>query len=138
MALTSVTSGNQAAASDLNQFKTHLEGGSGSTVAYLLRTASGNDFIVVLSDNAGAQVFSVRDSADVQVAMIDSNGNLDLDGTITAGSGSNQIVTAAGLVDGTKLAPGTAAYFLRTNAGATATEWAVVGTAGPIKIQVFS
>ena len=37
-------------------------------------------------------------------ATIDGSGNLDLDGTITCGSGSNAIVNAAGNLDGTKVA----------------------------------
>lgn len=81
MAISAVTANTTGLAADLNQYRNHLLGLSSSTAAYVMRSSTGDDFIVVLSDAAGARRFSVRDSADVEVASIDSDGNLVVAGT---------------------------------------------------------
>ena len=83
MSLTSVTTEQDAAASDIEQYKQHLEGDAGKTLAWLFRVAANSDLIIVMSDNAGAQKVSFKDSADAEVASIDSDGNLTLSGTFS-------------------------------------------------------
>ena len=75
MALPNPAPGDSVAAAHIDSVRTHLEGGSGDTAPYKLRQSTG-DFIVVLADNAGASELSIHDSDDVEVAHIDSNGNL--------------------------------------------------------------
>ena len=75
MALPNPAAGDSVAAAHIDSIRTHLEGGSGDTAPYKLRQSTG-DFIVVLADNAGASELSIHDSDDVEVAHIDSNGNL--------------------------------------------------------------
>ena len=75
MALPNPAPGDSVAAAHIDSIRTHLEGGSGDTAPYKLRQSTG-DFIVVLADNAGASELSIHDSDDVEVAHIDSNGNL--------------------------------------------------------------
>lgn len=80
MALTNVTDGNQAGAGDINQYKNHLEGGAGKTLAYKLLALASNDFIVVLPENGGVQAFSVRDSDEAEIFDVNSNGHVTLRG----------------------------------------------------------
>ena len=75
MALPNPSPGDSVAAAHIDSIRTHLEGASGDTTPYKLRQSTG-DFIVVLADNAGASELSIHDSDDVEVAHIDSNGNL--------------------------------------------------------------
>lgn len=75
MAITSVTDGNTANASDVNQYKQHLEGDAGKTLAWFLRQSSG-DFTVLLSSADGSTKFVIQDSGGSEVASIDSDGNL--------------------------------------------------------------
>ena len=75
MSLPNPAPGDSVAAAHIDSIRTHLEGGSGDTAPYKLRQSTG-DFIVVLADNAGASELSIHDSDDVEVAHIDSNGNL--------------------------------------------------------------
>lgn len=63
-------------AADVNQFKKMLEGDATYTMAWLLRVAASQNFIIRLADNAGAQKFSIQDSDGVEVASINSNGDL--------------------------------------------------------------
>lgn len=79
-----VTANTKSAAQDVNQIFDLLEGVSGFTLAYLLRAATGEDFIVRLSDNAGARSFVLQDSDGVEVGAIDSSGNLTLSGSLPA------------------------------------------------------
>ena len=75
MALVVPSAGDTAsAATDIQQFKDHLEGAAGSTLAWNLRAAASNNIIVTLADAGGTYKFSVRDSAGVEVAYIDSDG----------------------------------------------------------------
>jgi hypothetical protein len=86
MALSSVTAGAASAATDINQYKDHLEGGSGKTVAWHFIAAPSNNITLEMADAAGSQKVTFTDSAQVEVARIDSNGNLQLDGTMTLGA----------------------------------------------------
>ena len=76
MALTQVTAGDTAQASDINQFKNALEGASGATVSYSLLVASGQNFLMTLPDNAAARKLSIRDSDLAEIFNVDSNGNM--------------------------------------------------------------
>ena len=76
MALTAIVALATSAAADVNQYKDHLEGESSSTLAWFLRCSTSNDFIIRLSDAAGARKFSLQDSAGVEVASIDSDGTV--------------------------------------------------------------
>lgn len=73
MALPNPSPGDTVAAAHIDSIRTHLEGGAGDTAPYKLRQSAG-DFIVVLADAAGASALSIHDSADVEVASIDSDG----------------------------------------------------------------
>jgi hypothetical protein len=86
MSLTRVVEGEKSEASDLNQYADHLEGAVGSTLAYFLRTADGEDFTIRLSDAAGQRKVIIQDSAGTEVATIDSDGNLVISGTFTSAS----------------------------------------------------
>lgn len=81
MAISSVSDGNAAAASDLNQYKNALEGAATST--WLLKAATTTHFQIQLADNAGSYELKVLDSDGAAVARIDSNGNLTLSGSFS-------------------------------------------------------
>lgn len=83
MTLTQFTDGNTLTDDDLNAIVDHLQGASGSTEAWFFRSSTGNDFIIRLSDAAGARQVTIQDSAGVEVASIDSDGNLTISGTFT-------------------------------------------------------
>lgn len=83
MALSQFAAGATLAAADLNAIIDMLQGASGSTDAFLFRSSTGNDFIIRLSDAAGARQVTIQDSAGVEVAAIDSDGNLSISGTFT-------------------------------------------------------
>jgi len=66
------------------------------------------DMDVKLTTNDGSSKFSIQNSAAAEIASVDSLGNAvfaraTIGGTIIAGTGVNQITTAAGLVDAAKL-----------------------------------
>lgn len=54
----------------------HLQGASAKTDAWHFRVSSGNNYLITLSDAAGAQKFSIRDSAGVEQFSVDSDGNV--------------------------------------------------------------
>jgi hypothetical protein len=81
MSITEVSAGDTITAANYNQIKNHLEGATGSTLAYFLRVAAANNFVIRLSDNAGAQKFSIQDSDGVEIASIDSDGDFTLSGS---------------------------------------------------------
>lgn len=62
---------------DVNQFKKVLEGSTGYTDTFVMRSTTGSDFTVILGDTAGVNKFVIKDSANVSQATIDSDGNLD-------------------------------------------------------------
>ena len=74
MALTQQVDGQQADASDVNQIIDMLQGAVGSTETFILRTASGQDFVVILPEAGGAKSFVLQDSAGDEVFAVDSNG----------------------------------------------------------------
>tara|TARA_Y100000310_G_scaffold86463_1_gene83340 strand:+ start:2378 stop:3676 length:1299 start_codon:yes stop_codon:yes gene_type:complete len=101
MALTQVTAGDTAQASDINQFKNALEGASGATVSYSLLVASGQNFLMTLPDNAAARKLSIRDSDLSEIFNVDSNGNMKAYGTATVvGTATVGALTTAGAVAG--------------------------------------
>lgn len=81
MAVGQVTARTRVLAADHNSLVNLLQGASGETLAFLLRVAASNNFTIVLSDNAGARKFSVKDSDSVEIFSVDSNGNIANSGT---------------------------------------------------------
>ena len=86
MALSSVSAGNEVQAANINQFKEHLEGGAGKTVAYLLRQTTGSDFIIVLGGNSTSRKFSMKDSDDAEIFAVNADGNVTVGGSLTVGT----------------------------------------------------
>ena len=107
MALTQVSAGNTAVIGDVNQYKDALEGASGATVAYHLRVATGQNFLMTLPDNAAARKFSIRDSDLAEIFNVDSNGGMKaygaavVVGTATAGAFTTAGVTTTASVSAT-------------------------------------
>ena len=81
MAVGQVAARTRVLAADHNSLVNLLQGASGETLAFLLRVAASNNFTIVLSDNAGARKFSVKDSDSVEIFAVDSNGNITNSGT---------------------------------------------------------
>lgn len=75
MALPAPTTGETVEATDVTGIKDHLEGASGATAPWSFRQSSG-DFIIRLTTNDGTTKISLRDSGDVEVFSVDSNGNI--------------------------------------------------------------
>lgn len=67
-------SGQIAASADIADIINHLQGASGKTDAWHFRVSSGNNYLITLADAAGAQKFSVRDSAGTELFQINSDG----------------------------------------------------------------
>lgn len=83
-----VVTGDTAVKGDLNQLIDLLEGAASMTEAFKLVSSTGENFIIKLSDAAGARKLSIQDSAGVEVASIDSDGA----GTFTSLSSSGTLV----------------------------------------------
>ena len=116
MAITRAVANATATSAQFNEIIDHLEGASGSTLAYFLRVLGSNNFTIRLPDAGGTQEFRIQDSAGVTVANIDSDGNvtfagtsattgntsvtgnLDVGGTLELGSSHITTSTAAGLL----------------------------------------
>ena len=116
MAITRAVANATATRAQFNEIIAHLEGASGSTLAYFLRVLGSNNFTIRLPDAGGTQEFRIQDSAGVTVANIDSDGNvtfagtsattgntsvtgnLDVGGTLELGSSNITTSTAAGLL----------------------------------------
>lgn len=86
MSITTQTAGTSATAAWANSIKDHLEGASGSTLAYHFRVLASNNFLITLSDSCGGQKFSVRDFGGNEVASIDSDGDFAHAGTYSPGT----------------------------------------------------
>lgn len=133
MTLSAVTSNTTALATALNQYRLHLLGDASSTEAWLFRSSAGNNFIIVLSDNAGVRKVSFRDSDNNEVAYIDSNGGLSVTSmTITTFT----FPTAA---SPTQTTEGQAAWdtddnTIKVGDGATTKEFGYLGTTTPTDI----
>ena len=110
MALSSVTAGNEVQAANINQFKAHLEGGSGKTATYLLRTTSGADFTVVLGGNGTSRKLTVKDSDNSEVFKIDADGNVTVGGSLTVA-----VLTAPGASSPSQTAAGSMVYNTSSN-----------------------
>ncbi len=74
-----VENGDIAYGADLNQYKTALEGGS--TQQFSLFQKTGANFTIRMSTSNGSDKVSFTDSNNVEVASIDSDGNLAISGT---------------------------------------------------------
>lgn len=72
MALNSVTAGNTANATDINQYKEALEGTR--DFSPLLKAASGTDFYIRMSNTGGSQFFKVQNSSAVDALVVNSAG----------------------------------------------------------------
>ena len=110
MALSSVSAGNEVQAANINQFKEHLEGGSGKTVTYLLRTTSGADFTVVLGGNGTSRKLTVKDSDNSEGFKIDADGNVTVGGSLTVA-----VLTAPGASSPSQTAAGSMVYNTSSN-----------------------
>ena len=100
MALTQVTAGETAVVANVNQYKDALEGASGATVAYHLRVATGQDFLITLADNAASRKLSVRDSDLAEIFHVDSNGGIKAYNTaVVVGTATVGALTTAGAVN---------------------------------------
>ncbi len=97
MALNTQATGETVLAADLNDIKDHLEGAAGATLAWFLRTLASNDFIIRLSDNAGAQKLVIQDSDGTEVCSIDSDGLLTMN-TLKVPVSASPAQTTAGHV----------------------------------------
>lgn len=80
---TRVTSGSTILINDLNQLIDLFEGAASMTEAFKFVSSAGENFIVKLSDAAGARKFSIQDSAGSEVASINSDGALVISGGFT-------------------------------------------------------
>ena len=110
MALSSVSAGNEVQAANINQFKEHLEGGSGKTVTYLLRTTSGADFTVLLGGNGTSRKLTVKDSDNSEVFKIDADGNVTVGGSLTVA-----VLTAPGASSPSQTTAGSMVYNTSSN-----------------------
>lgn len=83
MALTigRVTAGTTVRSAELNQLIDLLEGDEDETLAFFLRSETGEDFTIKLSDNAGARSLIIQDSDGNTVFEVDSNGNITQSGS---------------------------------------------------------
>ena len=135
MALSSVSAGNEVQAANINQYKEHLEGGSGKTVTYLLRTTSGADFTVVLGGNGTSRKLTVKDSDNSEIFKIDADGNVTVGGSLTVA-----VLTAPGASSPSQTAAGSMVYNPSSNkltvgngssrdVVATGTSMSILGTA---------
>lgn len=80
-------------AEDVNQYKKFLEGSSTYTATYALVSTASTNFVIKLGDAAAANKLSIQDSAGVEVAYIDSDGNFS--GGVSLASGTLVIPTGA-------------------------------------------
>lgn len=71
------------AVTDMQEIISHLQGGSGKTDAWHFRCSTGNNYLITLSDSAGARKFSVRDSGGNEIFAVNSDGDLTISGTFT-------------------------------------------------------
>ena len=77
--LYAVTDGNIAYAADVNQYKDAVEGASAQQWAFVQKI--GANYTIKMATNNGTDKVSFLDSDDVEVASIDSDGNLVIAGT---------------------------------------------------------
>lgn len=82
MAITTVNPGDIVLASDVNQYKNHIEGATTGT--YLFKTATATSFQIQLVDAAGATYFRILDSTGAAVFTVDSDGNVIANGSLTS------------------------------------------------------
>jgi hypothetical protein len=137
MAITRAVANATATSTQFNQIIDHLEGDSGSTLAYFLRVLSSNNFTIRLPDAGGTQEFRIQDSGGVTVANIDSDGNVTFAGT--SATTGNTSVTANLDVGGTlelgssNITTSTAAGLLKHEAGGLEFDASAITTGGLFK-----
>lgn len=133
MTVGQVTARTRVLAADHNSLVNLLQGASNETLAFLLRVAASNNFTIVLSDNAGTRKFSIKDSDEVEIFAVDSNGNITNSGSyaptglVLPGEASPSTTTAGSLrrdTDDHVIGMGTGSAYKRLSpfvgAGATA------------------
>ena len=76
-----VNDGNTANSADVNQYKDALEGASSQQ--YALKQLAGADFTIEMATSNGSDKVSFLDSSQVEVASIDSDGNVEYAGDAT-------------------------------------------------------
>lgn len=86
MALTNVTAGNTANASDLNQYKEALEGTRDFTPTIV--AAAGSDITMRLADAAGARKMIVENSSGTDSLVVSSDGTVTPTQLVITGSAS--------------------------------------------------
>lgn len=79
----SVATNDVVAAEDVNQYKKILEGSSGYTDTFALKSTAATDFVMTLGDSVGANKLQLKSAAATNVASVDSSGNLILAGGAT-------------------------------------------------------
>ena len=137
MAITRAVANATATSAQFNEIIDHLEGASGSTLAYFLRVLSSNNFTIRLPDAGGTQEFRIQDSGGVTVANIDSDGNVTFAGT--SATTGNTSVTANLDVGGTlelgssNITTSTAAGLLKHEAGGLEFDASAITTGGMLK-----
>ena len=131
MAISSVTAGNEVQAANINQFKEHLEGGSGKTVTYLLRTTTGADFSVILGGNSTSRKLTVKDSDNSEIFKIDGDGNVTVAGSLTVAT-----LTAPGSSSPSQTGNGELVYNTSTNklTVGTGSSRATLSTGSPLSV----
>jgi len=149
MAITRAVANATATSAQFNEIIDHLEGASGSTLAYFLRVLGSNNFTIRLPDAGGTQEFRIQDSGGTSVCTIDSDGNVTFAGTqATTGNttltanltvGGNAAVTGNADVGGTlelgssNITTSTAAGLLKHEAGGLEFDASAITTGGLIK-----
>jgi hypothetical protein len=117
MAITRAVANATATSAQFNEIIDHLEGASGSTLAYFLRVLGSNNFTIRLPDAGGTQEFRIQDSGGTSVCTIDSDGNVTFAGTqATTG---NTTLTANLTVGGTAAVTGNTSVAANLDVGGT-------------------
>jgi|GEM_PF-7059518 len=91
----------------------------------------------------GASALEVREGDGTALATIDSDGvavtgDMDIGGQIEAGTGNHTLTTAAGLIDGAKIAPGTITGAQVYSSGASPGDMLIIDADGDWAITAMS
>lgn len=89
----SVNDNDEVLPADINQYKKVLEGATGYTDSFALKSTAGTDFVITLGDASGVNKLSIKDSGAVEVASINSDGAIA--GSINAATSTLIIPTSA-------------------------------------------
>lgn len=82
----SVATGDTVQAADVNQYKKLLEGETGYTTTFALKSTAATNFVITLGDASGTNKISIKDSGGVEVAYIDSDGNFSGNVSLAGGA----------------------------------------------------